>query len=64
MPTPSDYAEALHIADTLVFTGEKLLALHRGIVYSMPIYRLYLATSEGEAIALVAVGATNAADGG
>jgi len=52
LPTASEYAEAIHIADMLVFTSEKLLSLYAGIIYSMPIYRLYPATSEAEAIAL------------
>jgi len=51
-PTAAEYAEAIHIADMLVFTNEKLLSLYAGIIYSMPIYRLYPATSEAEAIAL------------
>jgi hypothetical protein len=50
--TAAEYAEAIHIADMLVFTSEKLLSLYAGIIYSMPIYRLYPATSEAEAIAL------------
>ena len=36
----------------LAFLGEKLLALYAGIMHSMPVYRLYPATSEQEAIAL------------
>jgi hypothetical protein len=36
----------------LVFISEKLLSLYAGIIYSMPIYRLYPTTSEAEAIAL------------
>jgi len=51
-PTAAQYAEAIHIADMLVFASEKLLLLYAGIIYSMPIYRLYPAVSEAEAIAL------------
>jgi hypothetical protein len=47
-----EYAEAVHIADMLVFTGTKLLTLYAGIMHSMPIYRLYPTISEAEAIAL------------
>lgn len=36
----------------LVFASEKLLSLYSGIIYSMPIYRLYPTTAEAEAIAL------------
>jgi hypothetical protein len=51
-PTAVEYAEAVHIADMLVFTGTKLLTLYAGIMHSMPIYRLYPTISEAEAIAL------------
>jgi hypothetical protein len=51
-PTAAEYAEAIHIADMLVFTSTKLVTLYAGIMHSMPIYRLYPATSEPEAIAL------------
>jgi hypothetical protein len=51
-PTAVEYAEAIHIADMLVFTSTKLVTLYAGIMHSMPIYRLYPATSEPEAIAL------------
>jgi hypothetical protein len=52
MPTAAEYAEALHIAEMLVFTSAKLLMLYAGVMHSMPIYRLYPATSEREAIVL------------
>jgi hypothetical protein len=52
LPTASEYAVALHTAEMLVFASEKLLSLYAGIIYSMPIYRLYPATAEAEAIAL------------
>lgn len=51
-PTAAEYAEAIHIADMLVFTSEKLATLYAGIMHSMPIYRLYPAISESEAITL------------
>jgi hypothetical protein len=51
-PTAAEYAEAVHIADMLVFTSTKLVTLYAGIMHSMPIYRLYPAISEPEAIAL------------
>jgi hypothetical protein len=51
-PTATEYAEAIHIADMLVFTSEKLLALYAGIMHTMPIYRIYPATPEHEAISL------------
>jgi len=52
MPTAAEYAEALHTADMLGFIGEKLTTLYAAIMHAMPVYRLYPATSEGEAIAL------------
>jgi hypothetical protein len=52
LPTAGEYAVALHNAEMLVFASEKLLSLYAGIIYSMPIYRLYPATAEAEAIAL------------
>jgi hypothetical protein len=52
MPSAAEYAEAIHIADMLVFTSTKLLTLYSGVMHSMPIYRLYPAVSEKEAIAL------------
>lgn len=52
LPTAAEYAEAVHIADMLDFTSEKLLSLYAGIIYSMPIYRLYPGLSEAEAIDL------------
>lgn len=52
LPPASEYAEALHIAEMLVFVGEKLLSLYAGIMYSMLIYPHYPATPEAEAIAL------------
>lgn len=51
-PTAAEYAEAIHIADTLVFTSTKLLTLYSGIMHSMPVYRLYPGVSVKEAIAL------------
>ena len=51
-PSAAAYAEALHIVDMLAFVGEKLVMLSAGILHSMPVYRLYPATSEQEAIAL------------
>jgi hypothetical protein len=51
-PTAAEYAEAIHIADMLVFASTKLVTLYAGLMHSMPIYRLYPATSEPEAIAL------------
>jgi hypothetical protein len=50
MPTAAEYAVALHTADMLAFTGAKLYMLYAGIMHSMPVYRLYPATSEHEAI--------------
>ena len=52
LPTAAEYAEAVHIADMLVFTSEKLLALYAGVMCSMPVYRLYPGTPEAEAVAL------------
>jgi hypothetical protein len=52
MPTAAEYAEALHTADILAFIGEKLTALYAAIMHAMPVYRLYPATPEAEAIAL------------
>ncbi len=52
MPTAAEYAEALHTADMLGFIGEKLTTLYAAIMHSMPVYRLYPATSEREAIEL------------
>lgn len=52
MPTAAEYAEALHIAEMLAFVSTKLLMLYAGIMHSMPVYRLYPATSEREAIEL------------
>jgi hypothetical protein len=51
-PTAAEYAEAIHIADMLVFTSTKLVTLYAGLMHSMPIYRLYPSVSEAEAIAL------------
>ena len=50
--TAHAYTEALHIADMLVFTSSRLLALYAGILHSMPLYRLYPATPERQAIEL------------
>lgn len=50
--TALEYAEAMYIPDGLEFMSAKLVALHAGIMHSMPIYRLYPATSEHEAIEL------------
>jgi hypothetical protein len=52
MPTTAEYAEALHTADMLAFIGEKLTTLYAAIMHAMPVYRLYPATPEAEAIAL------------
>jgi hypothetical protein len=52
LPTAAAYAVALHIAEMLCFVGEKLTSLYAGIMFSMPIYRLYPATPEAEAIGL------------
>jgi hypothetical protein len=52
MPTAAEYAEALHIAEMLALCGAKLATLYAGVMHSMPIYRLYPATSEPDAIAL------------
>jgi len=52
MPTAAEYAVALHTADMLAFTGAKLDMLYAGIMHSMPVYRLYPATPEREAIEL------------
>jgi hypothetical protein len=51
-PTAAEYAEALHVAEMLCFVGEKLTSLYAGIMFSMPVYRLYPATPEPEAIGL------------
>jgi hypothetical protein len=51
-PTAAEYAEAIHIADMLVFTSTKLVTLYAGLMHSMPVYRLYPYLSEAEAIAL------------
>jgi hypothetical protein len=51
-PAAAEYAEAIHIADMLVFTSEKLLAIYAGIMHTMPIYRMYPTISEHEAISL------------
>jgi hypothetical protein len=50
LPSAQQYAEALHIAEMLVFMTEKLLSLYAGIMVAMPIYRLYPAVSEAEAV--------------
>jgi hypothetical protein len=52
LPSASEYAEAVHAAEMLAFTGEKLVTLYAGIMHSMPIYRLYPATPECEATEL------------
>ena len=52
MPTAAEYAVALHIADMLAFTSAKLDMLYAGIMHSMPVHRLYPATSEREAVEL------------
>jgi hypothetical protein len=51
MPTTAEYADALHTADMLAFIGEKLTTLYAAIMHAMPVYRLYPATPECEAIA-------------
>jgi hypothetical protein len=50
MPTAADYAEVVHIAEMLDFTGSKLSMLYAGIMHSMPFYRLHPATPEREMI--------------
>jgi hypothetical protein len=52
LPTAAAFAEALHVAEMLAFTGEKLSILYAAVMHSMPIYRLYPATAEAEAFAL------------
>jgi hypothetical protein len=52
LPSASAYAEAVHIADMLVWAGETLLAAYAGYMVAMPIYRLYPSTPEREAFAL------------
>jgi hypothetical protein len=52
LPGASEYAEAVHIAEMLAFVGAKLMALYAGIMHSMPVYRLYPAMAEREAIGL------------
>jgi hypothetical protein len=52
MPTTAEYAEALHAADMLTFIGQKLTTLYAAIMHAVPVYRLYPATPEAEAIAL------------
>jgi hypothetical protein len=51
VPSAQEYAEGIHIAEMLAFTGQKLTTLYAGIMHSMPIYRLYPAAPEREAIA-------------
>ncbi len=50
--TAAEYAQAMNNADGLAFMSAKLVALYYGIMHSMPIYRLYPATSESEAFEL------------
>jgi hypothetical protein len=50
--TAKDYAAAISIADTREFMSAKLIMLHAGIANSIPLYRLYPATPECEAIKL------------
>lgn len=52
MPTAAEYAVALHTADMLAFMGAKLDMLYAGMMHSMPVYRLYPATPEREAVEL------------
>jgi predicted DNA-binding transcriptional regulator AlpA len=52
LPTALDYAEALHVAEMLAFLGEKLTTFYAAIMHSMPVYQLYPATSDHEAISL------------
>jgi hypothetical protein len=51
LPSAAEFAEAMHIAEMLAFTGEKASMLYAGIMHSMPIWRLYPGSSEQEAIA-------------
>ncbi|HEU0150660.1 MAG TPA: hypothetical protein VFR21_27765, partial [Bradyrhizobium sp.] len=50
--TAQDYAAAISAADAVEFMSAKLVMLYVGIAHSMPIYRLYPATPEREAIEL------------
>jgi hypothetical protein len=50
--TAAEYANAFHIAEMLEFTSTRLARLYSGIMHSMPVYRLYPAVSEAEAIDL------------
>ncbi|MBV8091549.1 MAG: hypothetical protein JO139_18640 [Alphaproteobacteria bacterium] len=50
--TAEEYARALQIADGLQFMSGKLTILYTGIMHSIPVYRLYPATPEREAIEL------------
>ena len=52
LPTALEYADALYVANILRFTSMKLVSLYSGIMHSMPVYRLYPATSEREAVEL------------
>ena len=51
-PSAAEYSQAVHIVDMVICASTKLLALYTAIMMSMPIYRLYPATSEAEAIEL------------
>lgn len=50
--TAQEYTMAICTADALEFLSGKLVVLYAGIMHSMPIYRLYPATSERQAIDL------------
>jgi hypothetical protein len=50
--TAQDYAAAICTADALRFLSAKLVTLYAGIMHSIPLYRLYPATPEREAIFL------------
>jgi hypothetical protein len=50
--TAQEYGAAISTADALEFMSAKLVMLYSGIAHSIPLYRLYPATSECEAIGL------------
>jgi hypothetical protein len=52
MPGADEYAQAVTIADRLVFTAGKLSRLYLAMLHSMPVWRVYPATPERDAVAL------------
>jgi hypothetical protein len=52
LPTADDYADAVYLADMLVWSGQTLLLLYAGMMIGMPVYRLYPTTPERKAVAL------------